>query len=318
MLRAWRAAFPDTVLDREEIPDELLDHLRYPEDLFKVQRYQFARYHVTDPGTFYQKDAWWEVPSDPEQAGKLQPPYRLFVQDPDTGVDKFSLTSVYVPYNKNNLAAFVSVDSDATSPETYGRIQVLQLPNENIPGPGNIANEMQSDPDVTEALLPLTQGGSSRVTYGNLLTLPVTGGLMYVQPIYATRQLSDASYPILRYVTVSYGDRVGIGNTLERAIIDVLGGDEPPPPDDGGDGGEDNPPDDGGGNVPTRVRNLLAQAEQDFKAADAAFEAGNVGEWARLMEDGRQKVDQAITILNERNGGTGGSAGEGEEPPPAE
>jgi uncharacterized membrane protein (UPF0182 family) len=94
MLRAWRAAFPDTVLDREEMPPELVSHLRYPEDLFKVQRYQFARYHVTDPGTFYQKDAWWEVPSDPEQSGKLQPPYRLFVQDPETGVDKFSLTSV--------------------------------------------------------------------------------------------------------------------------------------------------------------------------------------------------------------------------------
>ena len=175
-----------------------------------MQRYQFAKYHVTDPGAFYQKNAWWVVPKDPERPTKLQPPYRLFVEDPDTGVDNFALTSVYVPYEKNNLAAFVSVDSDATSP-TYGRIKVLQLPNENTPGPGNIANEMQSDPDVTEALLPLQQGGASRVTYGNLLTLPVTGGLMYVQPIYATRQLSDASYPILRYVTVSYGDKVGIG-----------------------------------------------------------------------------------------------------------
>ena len=42
-----------------------------------MQRYQFARYHVTDPGDFYQSNARWEVPSDPEQAGKLQPPYRL-------------------------------------------------------------------------------------------------------------------------------------------------------------------------------------------------------------------------------------------------
>ena len=158
MLEVWRDAFPGTVLDREEMPEELVSHLRYPEDLFKVQRYQFASYHVTDPGTFYQKDAWWEVPERPRAAGKLQPPYRLFVQDPETGVDKFALTSVYVPYEKNNLAAFVSVDSDATDPETYGRIKVLQLPNENTPGPGNIANEMQSDPDVTEALLPLTQG----------------------------------------------------------------------------------------------------------------------------------------------------------------
>jgi len=212
-------------------------------------------------------------------------------------VDNFALTSVYVPYEKNNLAAFVSVDSDATSP-TYGRIKVLQLPNENTPGPGNIANEMQSDPDVTEALLPLQQGGASRVTYGNLLTLPVTGGLMYVQPIYATRQLSDASYPILRYVTVSYGDKVGIGSTLEAAIVDVLGGDSTPPHTNSG---TDNPPTDDSGNVPTRVRNLLDQAEESFQKADEAFAEGKVGQWATLVEEGRAKVDEAIRILNETN-----------------
>ena len=83
MLTAWRNAFPGTVLDKDQIPPDLIDHLRYPEDLFKVQRYQFARYHVTDAGDFYQNNARWEVPTDPERAGKLQPPYRLFVQDPD-------------------------------------------------------------------------------------------------------------------------------------------------------------------------------------------------------------------------------------------
>jgi uncharacterized membrane protein (UPF0182 family) len=305
MLQAWRNAFPGTVLDRDQMPEELVSHLRYPEDLFKVQRYQFARYHVTDPGAFYQKNAWWEVPVDPERTGKLQPPYRLFVQDPDTGADKFSLTSVYVPYRKNNLAAFVSVDSDATS-DTYGRIKVLQLPNENTPGPGNIANDMQSDPDVTQALLPLTQG-SARVTYGNLLTLPVTGGLMYVQPIYATRQLSDASYPILRYVTVSYGDQVGIGTTLEHAIIDVLGGTAPPP----SDGGSENPPGGGGGNVPARVRTLLAEAQDLFQQADKAFSEGRVGAWATLLEEGRAKVDEAVQILNDRGEGGNGDAGSG-------
>jgi uncharacterized protein len=299
MLTAWRNAFPGTVLDRDQMPEELISHLRYPEDLFKVQRYQFARYHVTDAGDFYQNNARWEVPTDPERAGKLQPPYRLFVQDPVTGADKFSLTSVYVPYRKNNLAAFVSADSDATDPTTYGRIQVLQMPNENTPGPSNIANEMQSDNDVTTRLLPYTQAGSARVTYGNLLTLPVTGGLMYVQPIYATRQLSTASYPILQFVTVFYDDKVGIGTTLAAAIVDALGGETTTtPPDDGG--GTTNPPSDGGGNIPTKVRRLLAQAEQDFTNADAAFADGKVGQYVTLLESGRSKVDEAIQLLNDK------------------
>jgi uncharacterized membrane protein (UPF0182 family) len=298
MLKAWSSAFPGTVLPRTEMPQELLDHVRYPEDLFKVQRYQFARYHVTDASAFYNNSARWEVPPDPEQRGKLQPPYRMFVQDADSGQDQFSLTSVYVPYKKNNLAAFVSVDSDANS-KTYGQIQVLQLPNENTPGPGNIANEMQSDDKVTTRLFSLTQG-ASQIRYGNLLTLPVTGGLMYVQPVYATRTNSTASYPILRYVLVSYGDKVGIGSTLESAIIDVLGGTATPT--EPGDGGTDNPPTDNG-KIPARVRALLAQAQQDFDAADEAFKAGEVGKWATLIEAGRKKVDQAIAILNEKGSG---------------
>ncbi len=79
ILQAWRGAFPGTVQDREDIPDSLIEHLRYPEDLFKVQRYQFARYHVTEPHDFYQGNNRWEVPQDPEAPGNYQPPYRMFV-----------------------------------------------------------------------------------------------------------------------------------------------------------------------------------------------------------------------------------------------
>ena len=126
ILRAWQSAFPGTVQPREAIPESLMDHLRYPEDLFKVQRYQFARYHVTDSGDFYQGNNRWEVPEDPDVDNHLQPPYRLFVDQPaETGGSRstFSLTSVFTPYRKSNLAAFVSVDSDATSP-TYGQMRV--------------------------------------------------------------------------------------------------------------------------------------------------------------------------------------------------
>ena len=98
--------------------------------------------------------------------------------------------------------------------------------------------------------------------------------------------------------------KVGIGSTLESAIIDVLGGDTTPPPTDGG---TDNPPTDDSGNVPTRVRNLLDQAEESFQKADEAFAAGKVGQWATLVEEGRAKVDEAIRILNETNQPTGGA-----------
>ena len=79
ILKAWRSAFPGVVQDRADIPEALLSHLRYPEDLFKVQRYQFARYHVTDAKDFYEDNSRWEVPPDPNAPSSKQPPYRLFV-----------------------------------------------------------------------------------------------------------------------------------------------------------------------------------------------------------------------------------------------
>ena len=185
LLKAWRGAFPGTVQDKADIPDDLMEHLRYPEDMFKAQRYQFARYHVTDPGDFYQGNNRWEVPQDPESPGHYQPPYRMFVNQPDGSGQSFDLTSVYVPRGKNNLASFVSVNSDATDEENYGTMKVSQLPDEQTPGPGQVANEMATSENVREALLKFSAGSDAKPVYGNLLTLPVTGGLMYVQPVYA-------------------------------------------------------------------------------------------------------------------------------------
>ncbi len=52
---------------------------------------------------------------------------------------KFSLTTTFVPNGRDNLAAFMAVDSDP-GPD-FGKIRVLKLPRDNtIPGP----NLMQS------------------------------------------------------------------------------------------------------------------------------------------------------------------------------
>jgi uncharacterized membrane protein (UPF0182 family) len=303
ILQAWRGAFPGTVQDKDEIPDSLLDHLRYPEDLFKVQRYQFARYHVTDADDFYQGNNRWAVPEDPYAKGSYQPPYRLFVNEGDSTTNQgFSLTSVYVPNGKSNLAAFVSVGADASDPEEYGRMRVLQLPNEQTSGPGQVANEMTTSSNVRDALLEFTQGGA-KLSYGNLLTLPVSDGLMYVQPVYATRELSDASFPELQFVIVSYGGEVGIGSTLNRALVDVLtrgGNTDPTAPTEPSGPGE---PQQGGGKLSEQVRALLADAQAAFEAADEAFRTGDTVTWAEKMEEARDLVDQAVRLAEQPTGG---------------
>ena len=294
ILKAWSEVFPDVVQPKSDISDSLMTHLRYPVDMFKVQRHQFARYHLTDPNDWYDGANRWAVPRDPQDDTTQQPPYRLFLDD------TWALTSVYVPREKNNLASFVSVNSDATSDE-YGKISVLELPNERTAGPGQIANELQSDEGVREELLGFTQGGVDPI-YGNLLTLPVGDGLMYVQPLYTRRSNdTDASFPILRFVLVSYGDQIGIGRSLREAIANVLGvpataptpEPEPEPEPDPGTGEPDPEPT---GTVDDQIRSLLSRAEDKFEAADRAQSNGDTVRWARLMEEGRDLIAQAVEL----------------------
>ncbi|MBF4160707.1 UPF0182 family membrane protein [Nocardioides acrostichi] len=309
ILKAWEGVFPNTVQPKSAIPEELLQHLRYPEDLFKVQRYQLARYHVTNAEDWYQSNNRWEVPEDPYSPRTYQPPYRLFIDEPgDTNNDEtFSLTSVYTPYEKANLASFVAVDSDATSAD-YGQMKVLELPNESTPGPSLVANQFASDPQVADLLAQFNRSGA-RPVYGNLLTLPVNDGLMYVQPVYASREVTDASFPILRYVLTKYGNNIGVGTTLRRSLSDLLSTSGAGSGDDGQGSGTGNQGNgnQGNGNQGTgnaTVDQLLKRAEAAFNAADRAYAAGNLGGYQRNVKKAQDLIGQALALSNASAGGS--------------
>lgn len=317
ILKVWRNVFPDVVLDKDEMPENLISHLRYPEDMFKAQRFQFARYHVTDPKDWYAGNNRWQVPQDPNVQDSLQPPYRLFVNpqgeaDPNAE-QQWSLTSVYVPRDKNNLAAFMSVNSDASS-EDYGKMRVLELSDERTDGPALVANKIGADEDVRDEIFSFTQGGIEP-RYGNLLTLPVGDGLMYVQPLYARRDSSDSSYPILSFVLVAYGDKVGIADTLRGAIADVLGvadtggGGGNGGGGNGGDGDGNGGNTDGGaapgtpepsGSINAQIRALLADAEEQFAAAEDAQRKGDTVGWAEALDRAKELVNEAVELSESR------------------
>ena len=291
ILDAWSAAFPGVVRAKAEIPEELKAHMRFPEDMFKVQRKILAKYHVTDAKTFYEGSDAWKVPEDPEVKGQMQPPYRLSVKTPDApDAAVFSLTSVYVPQKRQNLASFISVDADASLPD-YGKIRILRLPsNTQVPGPSQMANQFASDPEIQALLLPFTRT-NSKPLYGNLLTLPAGDGLLYVQPLYTLRESGEGRYPVFKYVLASFGSDVGIGETLTDALIDVLGKSSPsgtpqPPTEPPGGGG--------GTQVPSDVQALLEQAAAKYAEGQQALKAGDLTGYQKANDEASKLVQQAI------------------------
>ena len=226
VLKTWMKVFPGTVKAKSAISKGLLDHVRYPEDMFRVQRDILSSYHVKSAAAFYGGQDFWRVPRDPSTFGAnagAQPPYYMTLQMPGAEKPTFSLTTPFVPRGgRENLSAFAAVD--ATAGPNYGKITVLQLPRStNIAGPSQVASNFEAKPDVANALSLLRQGGSD-VVLGNLLTLPVGNGLLYVQPVYVKATSNAAAYPLLQKVLVSFGDVIGFDNSLKGALDQVFGG----------------------------------------------------------------------------------------------
>ena len=288
VLKTWMKVFPDVVEPKSKISTALLEHLRYPVDLFKVQRDVLQRYHVVDAQTFYEDGERWKVPEDPAvKTDALQPPYYLSTARPGEEDPKFSVTSVYLPNSRQNLAAFVSVNSEATDTENYGKMQILQLPSDTqVPGPSQIANAFNTDKGVSQALLQYRQSDAT-IKPGNLLTLPVGNSLLYVQPVYIQRSAVEGSYPVLQFVIASFGGDVGFGTTLDEALRVALGLAEGTAPVEGT---PDTPSDPGDAKTASQ---LLEDASKFYAQAQDALKDGDLATYQRRINQMGDAIDAA-------------------------
>ena len=123
-------------------------------------------------------------------------------------------------FQREFMSAYVSAGSD---PDDYGKLTVLRLPTATqTPGPQQVQQLFRTTQEISSLVTLATNQGGSRVIFGNLLTLPVNDGLLYVEPFYiqgaTTATTSGSSFPQLNRVLVWYADRVGVGNTLAQAL----------------------------------------------------------------------------------------------------
>lgn len=343
ILKAWQKVYPTSLQPFSEMSADLMAHVRYPEDLFKVQRELLARYHVTETQPFYSNNQAWAVPVDPtledgEQNVK-QPPFYLSLQMPDQDSASFSLTTPFIPFvpegqePRNILYGFLAADGDAgtgedgVKAESYGTLRLLDSSGQDSAvGPGQAANLFNSDTEVSQQLNLLRQG-ASEVISGNLLTLPIGGGIAYVQPVYV-QSSGDSSFPVLRRVLVSFGEQVGFAPTLDEALDQVFQGDSGAVTGDSENVGEtpDDPAAPPAGEEPTAepteepttpadpvtgdpaadLRAALQEANTAIQEGQTALAEGDFaayGEAQERLDQALQRALDAETRLSEASGG---------------
>jgi uncharacterized membrane protein (UPF0182 family) len=294
ILQAWQKVYPTTVKPISEMSGELMSHVRYPTDLFKVQRAMLQTYHVGDAQSFYERDNAWATPEDPQNANELQPPYYLTMQMPGQDASTFSMFTTFIPSSqgaasRNVLMGYLAADSNAGNEagvkgEDYGKLRMLEIAADTtIPGPGQVQNRFDSDPTVSQQINVLTIG-QSEVLNGNLLTLPVGGGLLYVQPVYV-QAAEGTQLPQLRKVLVAFGDDIAFEDTLTAALDVLFGGDAGASAGDG-----EVVPDDGSAPTPTPEPTDPGTEPTPQPSAPAA-------DYATALEEARQAMldrDEAL------------------------
>ncbi|MGN8024848.1 UPF0182 family membrane protein [Microbacterium sp. 22242] len=319
VLKTWQKIYPSTLKPISDMSAQLMSHVRYPTDLFKVQRAMLGTYHVNDASSFARQDNQWETPNDPQSDSsnpRLQPPYYLSMKMPGQPSAQFSMFTTFIPASqgstsRNVLMGYLAVDADAGSTAgkksaSYGKLRMLEIDADtSVPGPGQVNNTFISDPTVSTQLNLLKQG-QSQVIHGNLLTLPVGGGFLYVQPVFVQAS-SGTQLPRLQKILVAFGDKIAFADTLTEALDQLFGGDS------GAAGGDNNvtptPTPGGGTTTPAAGDTAAIQAAlQDAKAAmlarDTALKAGDLSEFA--VQD--KKLTDAVNRLIQLEGSSGSTS----------
>jgi uncharacterized protein len=319
VLQTWQRVYPTELRPIADMTADLMSHVRYPTDLFKVQRNVLGVYHVDEAGAFYQQNNRWTTPDDPQDQTVLQPPYYLTMQMPGQDVPTYSMFTSFIPRSsqgeaRNVLTGYLAVDSNAGNEEGvrgegYGTLRLLEIDSQTtVPGPGQVQNTFDSDPVVSSQINILSQG-QSEVLNGNLLTLPVGGGLLYVQPVFV-QSSGSTQLPQLRRVLVAFGNQIAFEPTLAEALDVLFGGDSgadtgdesvtptdpviEPSPEPAEPGTEPTP--DPNATPATAYEQALEDARQAIADREAALQAGDFGAFGEADDRLTDAVERLLAL----------------------
>ena len=203
----------------EEIPEDISEHFVYPELLYNIQSQILEIYHNVKPDVLYRADDLWDIAkynsgTSNRGVGSYIEPYYTMVKT-DNG-NELGLVQIYTPNEKQNIIAYLV----GTIENGENKLQLYKFPaDSNIVGPMQLDKQIQEDEAISAELETLETTGT-KITK-NMIIVPIENTLLYVEPIYQT-MLNESNTPILKKVVVASGNKVAIGDNLEKALQNLL------------------------------------------------------------------------------------------------
>ena len=221
IIQAYQKLFPDLFHPASEMPADLRRHARYPEAMFRTQAEAYRTFHMRDAQVFYNKEDIWEIARDLfSQSGQPEPitPTYVIATLPGEKQPEYLLILPFSPRGKDNLIGWMAARCDG---DHLGELIFYQLSKQQLMyGPMQIESRIDQDQNISKDLTLWNQQGS-HVLRGNIISLPVTGGFLYLESIYI--QASEARMPQLKKVVLAMGDRLIYRDTFDQALAELTG-----------------------------------------------------------------------------------------------
>jgi len=217
IIAAYDKTYPGLFKKGSERPEGVRDHLKYPEDLFEVQTGQWNKIHL-DPQnpeniqTFFSSSDEWKFATETFGTNSVQVsmPYNMILEDESTGKTYFALTRTFTPAaqqggtGKTNMVSWMGVKEDYPD---YGEFFEYRFDrNSNVAGPGQLESEISANTLISREISWLSNS-ASEIIRGNLMVIPVGGGMIGVEPMFTSSLTSEGkggSIPQLYKIIVAY------------------------------------------------------------------------------------------------------------------
>lgn len=269
--------FPELFKSSKELSKDLKDHFRYPEDLFTIQSNVLSKYHVSDPGVFYNGDDVWSIAEDKEKVEteqKFNEADYVTMKLPNEGKEEMVILEYFNTKGRDNMVAMYGARMDG---ENYGKMFLYEFPTGGtVYSPMLFKQKINQDPVISKEI-SLWDTKGSEVQFGDILIVPIENSLLYVEPLYL-RASGEKSIPEMRNVIVGYGDKLVLAPNIETALKNIFN-----IKDDG-----NNKP-----NVPgTPV--ITGDMSKVKEAYNKAIEAQKNGDWAKYG----QYINELGNLIN--------------------
>ena len=216
---AYRNIYPDlfTSLD-EQIPEDISEHMVYPEFLYNVQAKILKIYHNVKSDVLYRADDVWDIAKynsskSTKSTGTYMEPYYTMVKTNDG--DQLGLVQLYTPDEKQNIRAYLV----GNTKNGENKLKLYKFSSDsNIVGPMQLDKQIEEDETISAELEALNVTGTKLTK--QMIAVPINNTLLYVEPVYQT-MLNESEVPILKKVIVASGNKVAIGDDLQKALTNL-------------------------------------------------------------------------------------------------